>query len=110
MQDRIRFEMAIHILGWARVVHALGILLLSKTLIRGDSDILNNNGFLYATLNQCGNFVAQIPQNWRKNQNDDLFSCMGIKCPQSVFLCLCFEPGAFTCSIPLPYALIEWQN
>lgn len=82
------------------------ILLLSKTLIRGD--ILNNNGFLYPMLNQCGNFVAQIPQNWRKNRNDHLFSCMGMKCPQSVFLCLCYEPSAFTCSIPLPYALIEW--
>ena len=82
------------------------ILLLSKTLIRGD--ILNNNCFLYPMLNQCGNFVAQMPQKWRKNWNDDLFSCMGMKCPQSVFLCLCYEPSAFTCSIPLPYALIEW--
>ncbi len=58
--------------------------LLSKTLIRGD--ILNNNGFLYAMLNRCGNFVAQIPQNWRKNRNDDLLSCMGMKCPQSIFV------------------------
>ena len=54
MQDRIRFEMAIHITARVR------ILLLSKTMIRGD--ILNNNGFLYAILNRCGNFVAQIPQ------------------------------------------------
>ena len=82
------------------------ILLLSKTLIRGD--ILNNNGFLYAMLNRCGNFVAQIPQNWRKNRNDDLFACMGMKCPQSEFIRLCFEPSAFTCSISLPCALFEW--
>ena len=50
MQDRIRFEMAIHIT--ARVI----ILFLSKILIRGD--ILNNNGFLYAILNRCGNSVV----------------------------------------------------
>jgi len=81
-------------------------LLLSKALIRGD--ILYNNGLLYAILNRCGNFVAQVPQNWRKNRNDDLFACMGMKCPQSVFICLYFEPSAFTCSIRLPYALFEW--
>ena len=80
-------------LKWLSILHSMGtrsscrILLLSKTMIRGD--ILNNNGFLYAyyaILNRCGNVVAQIPQNWRKNRNDDPFSCMGMKCPQSVFI------------------------
>ena len=92
MQDRIKFEVAIHISGWAAQGRrsSCRILLLSKTLIRGD--ILYNDGLLFAIMNRCGNFVAQVPQNWRKNRNDDLFACMGMKCPQSVFICLYFEP------------------